>query len=122
MDSDETVTGGETPEEKTAVEAKPPEPPAAPTASAVAAKPPKKPNWMLIALIVVSCVAVFLLIVALALGAGLAFHHERGDRFDGRRQMGGPMMRGYGEGGWGQRPNWLRQSAPPAQSAPPSGQ
>jgi hypothetical protein len=79
---------------------------------------------MMIALIAVSCAAIFLLVVTLALGAALAFHHERGDRFEqfGRRQMGGPMMRGYGEGGGRQVPPWGQQSAPPAQSAPPSGQ
>ncbi len=133
MDLDTTATGGETPEEKpdegapaekAATEEIPPVAEKPPAEAPAAVKQHVKHNWMLIALIAVSCVAVFLLIVTLALGAGLAFNHERGGRFEefGRRQMGGPMMRGYGEGGRRQGSPWLQQSAPPAQSAPPSGQ
>jgi hypothetical protein len=133
MDSDTTGTGGGTPEEKpdqgapagqAATEVTPAVAENPPAAAPAAVKKPTQHNWMMIALIAVSCAAIFLLVVTLALGAALAFHHERGDRFEqfGRRQMGGPMMRGYGEGGGRQVRPWLQQSAPPAQSAPPSGQ
>lgn len=112
MDSAET--GGSPPEEKpdeataeerpsgTVMEEKPP----------TGGKPPRKLNWMLIALIAVSCVALLLLAatITLAVTEGCGHHggHERFKRF-GEGRMG-PM------GGPGERP-WRHEFPGPPESS-----
>ncbi|MCJ7745681.1 MAG: hypothetical protein MUP40_05260 [Actinobacteria bacterium] len=141
---DSTVAGDDKPEEKpdeatsgemTAPEEKPP------AENPPADRPPGKRNWILIALIAVSCVAVLLFAstITLAVTGGCGHHggHERFERPDNGRM--GPMH-GRGEGGlrdgspWRQKNqgNQNKQAQPPqrqptpqssqTQPAPPPGQ
>ena len=110
---DPTVTGDNMPEEKpdeatveegtpvALTEEKPPE----------GGKPPRKLNWMLIALIAVSCVAVLLFAstITLAVTGGCGHHggHERFERPDNGRM--GPLH-GRGEGGLRDGPPWRQKN------------
>jgi hypothetical protein len=147
---DSTDTGDKAPEEKPeaatpgegiTAEATPPEtaavkqppageaPPAATPPSGVA---PIKHNWTLIALIVVSCVAVLLLAATIALAVTGSYDHHHGymklERNENFRM--GPMMRGRGSDGWQNRvpaqpknPADKNQQSQPPQTAPaPSSQ
>ncbi len=124
---DSTDTGDKTPEEKpeeaaageeTTAEEKPPE--AVAVEKAPKKKSPSKPNWMLIALIVVSCIAVLLLAATITLGVtGGACHHgrcEKSEKF-GRRQKG--RMHQRGEGGWRDGYPWQQNPGDKGQQAQP---
>lgn len=130
---DPTETGGNEPEEK-AGEEEAPGTAAETTPAAPADKPPLKANnWMLIALIAVSVVALLLFIATIGLAVTGDFCHNRGcDRFERPGRPPGPMMRFRGEGRWQEGPPWQQpdqedgsgqnqpqQSAP---TAPPGGQ
>lgn len=131
---DPAVTGDNMPEEKpeeataeegtpvALTEEKPPE----------GGKPPRKLNWMLIALIAVSCVAVLLLAatITLAVTEGCSYHrgHKRFERPDNGRMgpMWGPGERRWRDGFPGPQENSGTQNQqvqpPQTQPAPQSSQ
>jgi len=122
---DSMVTGDTKPEEK-------------PDEGASEKRPPGKLNWMLIALIAVSCVAVLLLAATVTLavkgGCGHRGCSERSERFGDGRMC---PMRGPGESRWREgfpgppeNPGNQQQAQPPqippapqsSQTQPPAGQ
>lgn len=134
MKAEETKPEDKAPEAAPAPAETPPAPPAV-ESPAAPPRPPRKENWLLIALIAVSIIAVLLLVSTICLAVFNEGGCRRGERFEmmEQRMQRGPMMNRDGGGRRGSP--WLQEDqngrvlppqtipTPPPQSqpTPPSG-